>query len=536
MESKIVKEIVEEYELKDGIEIDLSCLVTISKRKKIEIKDLFKILGIYRVDEYINMKKALTKKKYIIHIYTEEDYNKMEEEIKANFEKKTSITYFQFIRLQEKYKIATRKLQNILEITKDEYKRLNSREQRANICLEREKVSKEFLTIREELKYFDKITLHQLEEVKEKYLKSYKEMRLILKAESVAYSNFIHKRVKTLKVNLLSNQEKIELKEKIMQMCQQRDYITKREIKNIQKELKASNDMIKKILSINSQNFNALMSNKIQMTRIVFSGINRKAFLLKMDCIYYDSKKFHTKRELIKRTKQLGISLEEFIKNLHTNVKHYAYNLEALDNNKKGLYIGKEHPISNSYITRKQEVIKKIIDLKFWQYYTMFPFGYDKENIKAEVFFQIMQKGGILEKNFSYDDNLLISLLKNKAKYFIWNQFQKVRREYMYMNQYKYELVNICSIKDEKQRKLNKILELLQDKEYFSILMYVQQYEDIIQLNRQFGYELIAKKMQMKYESLMKVVEVVQEDILKSKVAKRGKNGTVIVMTEETIF
>lgn len=304
MESKIVKEIVEEYELKDGMEIDLSCLATISKRKKIEIKDLFKILGIYRVDEYINMKKALTKKRYIIHIYTEEDYNKMEEEIKANFERKTSITYSQFIRLQKKYKIATRKLQNILEITKDEYKRLNSREQRANICLEREIVSKEFLTIREELKYFDKITLHQFEEVKEKYLKSYKEMRLILKAERVAYSNFIHKRVKTLKVNLLSNQEKIELKEKIMQMCQQRDYITKREIKNIQKELKASNDMIKKILSINSQNFNALMSNKIQMTRIVFSGINRKAFLLKMDCIYYDSKKFHTKRELIKRTKQ----------------------------------------------------------------------------------------------------------------------------------------------------------------------------------------------------------------------------------------
>lgn len=246
MESKIVKEIVEEYELKDGMEIDLSCLSTISKRKKIEIKDLFKILGIYRVDEYINIKKALNKKRYIIHIYTEEDYNKMEEEIKANFERKTSITYSQFIRLQKKYKIATRKLQNILEITKDEYRRLNSREQRANICLEREKVSKEFLTIREELKYFDKITLHQLEEVKEKYLKSYKEMRLILKAERVAYSNFIHKRVKTLKVNLLSNQEKIELKEKIMQMCQQRDYITKREIKNIQKELKASNDMIKK--------------------------------------------------------------------------------------------------------------------------------------------------------------------------------------------------------------------------------------------------------------------------------------------------
>lgn len=33
MESKIVKEIVEEYELKDGMEINLSCLDTISKRK-----------------------------------------------------------------------------------------------------------------------------------------------------------------------------------------------------------------------------------------------------------------------------------------------------------------------------------------------------------------------------------------------------------------------------------------------------------------------------------------------------------------------
>ena len=81
MESKIVKEIVEEYELKDGMEINLSCLDTISKRKGINIKDLFRILGIYKVGEYINMKRALAKDTFIIHIYTEEDYNKIVEEI-----------------------------------------------------------------------------------------------------------------------------------------------------------------------------------------------------------------------------------------------------------------------------------------------------------------------------------------------------------------------------------------------------------------------------------------------------------------------
>ena len=233
MESKIVKEIVEEYELKDGMEINLSCLDTISKRKGINIKDLFRILGIYKVGEYINMKRALAKDTFIIHIYTEEDYNKIVEEIRANFEKKTNITYFQFMRLQKKYKIAGRKLRNILGITNHEYKKLKSKEQKANIMFEQEAFSEELYAIREELKYFDKITLKQLEEVKEKYSKTYKELRIILKVEKTVYSKFIHKEVQTLKINLLSDKEKMQLKEKIIQMCQGKDYVTKSEIKEI---------------------------------------------------------------------------------------------------------------------------------------------------------------------------------------------------------------------------------------------------------------------------------------------------------------
>lgn len=536
MESKIVKEIVEEYELKDGMEIDLSCLDTISKRKGIEIKDLFRILGIYKVGEYINMKRALAKDTYIIHIYTEEDYNKIEEEIRANFEKRKDITYFQFMRLQKKYKIAGRKLKNILGITNREYERLKSKEQKANIQFEQEEVSRESYQIREELKYFDKITLNQLEEVKEKYSKSYKELRIILKVEKTIYSKFIHKEVQTLKINLLSNKEKMQLKEKIVQMCQGKDYLTKSEIGEIQKETKASNCIMQETLSIHSQNFNLLMSNKIQMTRIIFSDINRKAFLLKMDCIYYDAKKFHTKKELLRRTKKMEIPFDAFLKNLHSNIKHYPYNLLALERNKKGLYIGREHPMSNWYIEEKQEEIKKIIQFKFWQYHSMYPFKYDEENIKEEVFFRIVEKGGILEKNFSFDEKLFMSLITNKIKYFIWNECQKVRRRQTYLNQYQYELVNTYQIDENNDKKTNQIVQLFQEEIYLSILMYLKEYEDMIRFDKKSAYELIAKKMQVEYTLLIQKLEVIQNRILGNKLAKRCKNGTIIIMTEKTVF
>lgn len=535
MESKIVKEIVEEYELKDGMEINLSCLDTISKRKGINIKDLFRILGIYKVGEYINMKRALAKDTFIIHIYTEEDYNKIVEEIRANFEKKTNITYFQFMRLQKKYKIAGRKLRNILGITNHEYKKLKSKEQKANIMFEQEAFSEELYAIREELKYFDKITLKQLEEVKEKYSKTYKELRIILKVEKTVYSKFIHKEVQTLKINLLSDKEKMQLKEKIIQMCQGKDYVTKSEIKEIQKETKASNCIIQETLSIHSQNFNLLIGDRIQMTRIIFSDINRKAFLLKMDCLYYDTKKFHTKKELMRRTKKMGIPFDAFIKNLHSNVKHYPYNLLALEKNKKGLYIGKEHPMSNLYIEEKQEEIKKIIELKFWQYCSMYPFKYDEENIKAEVFFKIMEKGGILEKNFSFDEKLFMSLITNKIKYFIWNECQKVRRRQIYLNQYKQELVSTYQI-EEDDKKTNQITQLFQEEIYLSILMYVEENEEMIRLDRKSAYELIAKKMQVEYAFLIQKLEEIQKRILENEAAKRCKNGTIIIMTQKIAF
>lgn len=207
----------------------------------------------------------------------------------------------------------------------------------------------------------------------------------------------------------------------------------------------------------------------------------------------------------------------------------------ALEKNKKGLYIGKEHPMSNLYIEEKQEEIKKIIELKFWQYCSMYPFKYDEENIKAEVFFKIMEKGGILEKNFSFDEKLFMSLITNKIKYFIWNECQKVRRRQIYLNQYKQELVSTYQI-EEDDKKTNQITQLFQEEIYLSILMYVEENEEMIRLDRKSAYELIAKKMQVEYAFLIQKLEEIQKRILENEAAKRCKNGTIIIMTQKIAF
>lgn len=127
MESKILKEIVKEYELEDGMDINLRCLDTISKRKNIELIDLFKILGICRLDEYLNMEKLLSKNNYTIYLYTESELYKIKEEIKLYLNNDDSIDNNQFKKIQKKYKIENKKLKKMLgiEFTESKKRKLN---------------------------------------------------------------------------------------------------------------------------------------------------------------------------------------------------------------------------------------------------------------------------------------------------------------------------------------------------------------------------------------------------------------------------
>ena len=91
MKSKILKEIVKEYDLEDEMTIYIDNLITISKRKNIEINDLLGILGIYESDKKINYLQK--KKKYVVRIYTQEDMYYIKQEIIENFKNKEDITY-----------------------------------------------------------------------------------------------------------------------------------------------------------------------------------------------------------------------------------------------------------------------------------------------------------------------------------------------------------------------------------------------------------------------------------------------------------
>lgn len=396
MESKILKEIVEEYELKNGMKIDLDYLTNISNEKKIEIKDLFRILGIYKANEYIDLKKAFAKNYYTICLNMEKKYNSEEKEI--------------------------------------------------------------------------------------------------------------------------------------IEMCKGKDFITKTEVEQILSETKVSSNIIRDVLSINYKNYYLLIHDKIQKTRIVISNIYQKVFLLKMDFKYRNVNKFYTEKELVKKSQKIGISFEDFIKNLHSNIKHYPYYLLILKMNKKGLFIGKEHPMSNFYIEENELKLRSIINKTFSKYSMIYKMQSFKEDIEEDVFLDIVEKGGILEKNFSFDEGLLSGIITNKSKYFIWNQCKKIKKEQYYLNKYKSYFSTICQVEDEEE--IDRILNVFNKDIYISILTNVKIYEDIIRMNRKYGYEIIAKKLKMDYDFLMCKVEEIQKIILENRLVKQCRNGKVIIMEE----
>ena len=398
IQSKILKDIVEEYNLKNGMKIKFPFLNQIAKNKNINIKDLVKILGIISVNEYISPRQLLNKKKYVINLYNEyKEYTSQEKEI----------------------------------------------------------------------------------------------------------------------INKIKN----------------KDYITKKEIEEIRNMYNIDNKKIKNILSINNKNFSNLINGNVEKTRIIIKDIAIKTFLLKMDFKYYETNKFHTKKELVLKSKKLEITLEELVKNITNNIKRYQFDIIALEKNAKGIYIGKEHPFSNSFINKNYKRIMEICGQQAKKYARIYKMNNLVSDFREVAFEKILQNGGILEKNFSFDEELLFTLISSRCKYNVLNECKKIIRENINFRKYSKELNEIinCGISNYQNKDIhpNKYFkEILHQKIIENIWIYV----NIIEFDREYGLKIIAHKLEIEYKQFLEELEKIKAKIIEHGLVKKCKNGSIICM------
>lgn len=517
MESKLLKELMKQYDLKEGMNLEFEEIRSIARKENIKMEDLLKLLGICRVEECIDFEKIKKARNLKVNFYLSEELEKIKEIIKELYDTKELITKKQVEILEKKYFLDFTVIQKILNLKKVEKDTFGIEKE--------EKMNYTQRKIREKIKYLDILNKMQIEEILQENEINEKELISLLKISSFSYHSLKKGKTKTIRIDLLEAKEKRELENKIIEKCKGKDFITKEELQEIQTDKRMTNKIIKDALSITDHSFHNLNYGIVKKTRIVIREIKRKAFMVQMDWFYYKNQCFHTKQELKRKSKKLNITYEELVKNITGKINRFTYNLWALDNNKKGIYIGEEIPISNNFLEKNEKKLRQIAKKETFKWNKFY--DYEKDEIEEKVFLDLIMTGGSLEKNFSFDEELLFILMTAKAKQRVWGECTKLKKEGIYRRKYSAEIEENPFVKE--QENYSKIKQAIHKKEHKQIIDQIEKEEENIFIDRNYGLEKVAQSLKIPKKILLQELEEIHEILLQTGVVKRGKNGKIIL-------
>ena len=250
--------------------------------------------------------------------------------------------------------------------------------------------------------------------------------------------------------------------------------------------------------------------------------------ILKMDIKYEYGEGYYTSAELRKLCRIYKIEWEEFLKNISANISRYSYIKQALKNNEKGLYIGEEHQLSKEFSRKNAKRIQNMCwsITKRYCYYSHL--HSEREDIAQEAFLLILEKGGNVEKNFNYNEDLLFNLLASKVKYFVIGKRNIRYKEILIENIEQYGITNnIDDINEDFMPALDSRIELIHQ----YIMKIFQENKDYIYHNRKSAYKIIAHKLQISIDRLKELIFEIKNVFLEYGFAKECINGSVIDMS-----
>lgn len=525
--SKMVEKIADRYNLKHGDMVEVEWLREIVNKEKIDIHDFRSIFG---VPNRKNNDENDTSEKVMIKLYETKELEKMEDDILKSVQKLRRMTQASLEEICNKFKI------NIWILTGIIQKRLGNKsmEKRQSKAKVLKTKKEEYESLLEGAKYKDYVTKEIIMEWKQKYKLEDKEICAILDVNITSYRNLMNSKTKKMRVDLIDEEEKKQIKKKIIERFKGQDYVDKKDIEELKKEVKTTNRLIKTTISISSIAFEQIMADETKRARIIIKELKRKLKILKLDMKYIYGERNYTKEEIKNICKFYGVKSKDYLRNLSKNVKRYTYIKQALRKNKDGIFIGKEHPISHKFAEENGEKIETLCK-KLTQKYFYYPYlKNEEEDMVQDACLLILEKGGSIEKNFSYNPKLLFDLLANKVKYYIMSKRHREFPEILWENIEKFQensltyevwnddmMLELIEAKDERIKTIHQ--------EVMQILYYNK---DFVYQYRENAYQIIAYKLNIPIEHLENVINEIGELMLEYKLAKLCRDGRIINMVE----
>ena len=532
---KVIKKIITKYGIKHGDLIDINLIKFISAKECIEINNLMTILGI-SVNGRSHIRKN-TFNKARVNIFNSEELKEIEILVKDEIKGIHKITEKRLNRLCNKYKINSSILNKILKISKNQTYKLKKGQK--HIILKHDNEEKKIMNelFIEEVKYKNFVNKELIEYLKQKYKLEDEEICILLKVKNLNYKNLMQMKTKKMKIDLMDEYEKREIEQKLIEKYKMQDYITKDEIIKIKEEIKATDTIIKDTFCISKEAYYRVINNETRKTRISLKETKLKVNFLKMDIKYEYGEGFYSSAELRKLCRKYKIEFDNFLKNLSTNINRYPYMKQALKENPKGIYIGEEHRISaefaNKYAQRIENLCKRITN----KYCYLSYLDTEKTDISQEAITLILEKGGNIEKNFSYDEDLMFNLFASKVKYFVIGKRNKRYKEILLdgfeeyigkTDEYSFldeELDDSVYCVDSRIKRIHqKVMKIFQDN------------NDYIYHNRKNAYKIISYKLKISIEKLEKVIQEIGKIYLQYGFARECSNGTIIDMSDSDNF
>ena len=207
--SKIIQKLTDRYDLKHGDWIELERLYDMAEREKIEKRDLLSLLGIpnkRNPDE----DGGVTKVK--IKLYEKEELEEMQKEILRVVQTLKRKKQKELEEISKRYKInlwiLIGMLNNCYQANKPK------RKQNRKINAQKE----EYELLLEEVKYKDFVTKEMVVSWKQKYKLEDNEIISILETNSMNYRNLMSSKTAKMRIDLLNEKEKKQIRAKITKM------------------------------------------------------------------------------------------------------------------------------------------------------------------------------------------------------------------------------------------------------------------------------------------------------------------------------
>ena len=192
------------------------------------------------------------------------------------------------------------------------------------------------------------------------------------------------------------------------------------------------------VLGISKVSYYNLKRNFQKTTFLNFSRelnkIKEKVEFIKIELKYltkYGSR-YYNKNQIKYLCLKNKITVDNLLQYINPNPKHYKFNKLVLKNNKNGFWIGSVSNLTNEFIENNYEALNRICIRSAHKMCRQYNNYGQLDEFISVGWEKLIEKGGIIEKNFQFDKNLQLNILCVKVKYSIFNYYCKCCKEIYY--------------------------------------------------------------------------------------------------------